>query len=117
MPVSSTIARSGLLATLTLMTACGGAKRGNEGVALLGGISPRTDLQAATGLAPGSVYTVARVAKGWRVVYRAVEGSAADVAARLCGLERRAPATIRDEAIASSDDLPGARKILITCRG
>lgn len=117
MPVPSTIARGGILATLTLVSACGGSGLGRDGVTLIGGIPPATDLPGATGLPPDAVYTVVRAAEGWRVVFRASADDPAAVAARLCRLEGRAPAAIRNEPIASSEQLPDARKITITCRG
>lgn len=112
----STIARGGMLATLTLVTACGGSGSGRSAVALIGGVPATTNLQAATGLPPDAVLSVVRAADSWRVLYRASAGSAGSVASRLCRLEGRQPAAIRDEPIAGTP-LPGARKITITCRG
>lgn len=114
MAVASTMVRGGMLATLTLVGACGG---GRESVTLIGGIPATTDLQAATGLPRGSVHTVVRGAESWRVVYEAAAGRPGDIATRLCRLEGRAPAAIKDEHFAGSENLPGARKITITCRG
>lgn len=111
----TTMVRGGVLATLTLVGACGGPGRGPD--TLIGGVRATTDLQAATGLPRGSVHTVVRAAGGWRVLYDAAAGHPRDIAARLCRLEGRAPDAIRNERVAGGEQLPGARKITITCRG
>lgn len=116
MPAPTAIARGGMLATLTLVAACG-SDADRRPVTLIGGVPATTDLRAATGLPPASVLTVVRAAEGWRVLHRGGQAADAAIAARLCRLEGRAPAAIRHDPIAEAAQLPGATKITITCRG
>lgn len=104
------------LATALALAACGGeTTTATGGGTASRGLPPSTNLHGATGLPPGAVYSVARTSNGWRVLYHAAAASPQAVAQRLCASVGRPAAGVRDERIQGAGELPGARKIEITC--
>lgn len=107
---------AGAAAALLALGACDpSTTTGSGGGTASRGLPPSTNLHAATGLPPGAVYGVTRSANGWRVLYHGAAASPQAVAQRLCASLGRPAAGVRDERVQGASDLPGARKIEISC--
>lgn len=106
---------AGAAAALLALGACDTPATGSGGGTASRGLPPSTNLHAATGLPPGAVYGVTRSANGWRVLYHGAAASPQAVAQRLCASLGRPAAGVRDERVQGASDLPGARKIEISC--
>lgn len=112
-----------LLAAATILTlaACndtgGDVETGPPGPASAtrSGLPAHDALFAATGLPAGTVYGVARTEDGFRVLYHSRAGSSDIVASNLCATLGRTPGAVRTETVANARELPGARKIAISC--